>query len=93
MDDFHVEEGDFFEVLNTAVFVKTEMVPGAKVAKAHLRLTEGAKRELKQFRVLMEYRETIEIPGHSKRLSLRGTMDGLVDTIGSLLDDLEQAGC
>jgi hypothetical protein len=39
------------------------------------------------------YGEKIEIPGHAKRLGLLSLMDQIVNPIGELLDELEQAGC
>jgi hypothetical protein len=93
INDFVVAPQDFFRVVGTVVFL-TEMVEGATVAKAHLRLVQNVVGEhLKQFPCYVDYGEMIELPGYAKQLYLLGVMDDIVDTVGHLLHELEQAGC
>ncbi|MDC8970840.1 hypothetical protein [Mycobacterium marinum] len=92
VDDVHMES-DFFKVVSTVLFLE-EMVPGAVVAKAHLRLTEPIHgQQLKNFGGWVEYREKIKIPGCKDLWPLLGVADALVKFVGTLIDDLEQAGC
>jgi hypothetical protein len=93
VDDFEVAPQDFFKVVWRTVFI-TEMVPGARVARAHLQLvTEVHGQQWKQFPCCVEYGETIKAPDVDERLSLLGTMQVIIQVVGKLLDDLEQAGC
>lgn len=93
VDDFQVAPQDLFNVVSRTVFI-TEMVAGARVAKAHLQLVKNVQgQQLMQFPCYVEYGETITIPGGTQRLPLQGAMDVMVRVVGELLDELEQAGC
>jgi len=93
INDFVVVPQDFFKVVGTTVYI-TEMVEGAIVARAHLRLVQNVVGEhLKQFPCYVDYGEMIRIPDHDKPLYLLGVMDDIVDAVSQLLDELEQAGC
>jgi hypothetical protein len=93
VDDFQVAPQDFFKVVSRTVFI-TEMVPGARVAKAHLQLVKNIEgQQWKQFPCYVEFGESIQIPGDDVRWNLLGEMRTIVRVVGQLLDELEQAGC
>jgi hypothetical protein len=93
VDDFEVAPQDLFKVVSRTVFI-TEMVPGARVAKAHLQLAKKVEgQQLMQFPCCVAYGETIKIPGRTDRLPLLGAINGIVQVVAQLLDELEQAAC
>jgi hypothetical protein len=93
VDDFVVPPQDLFEVVSTTVHI-TEMLPGAIVARARLRLVQDVQGErLVQCPCYVDYGEKIEVPGSTQRLGLLSVMDQIVKPIGGLFDELEQAGC
>lgn len=94
VDDFEVAPQDVFEVVTSTVFKSEMMVPGARVAKAHLRLVK--KLEDQQWLDIpshVEYGETITLPDSTDKLPLLPVMRRIVQVVGGLLDELEQAGC
>ena len=59
-----------------------------------LRLVQDMQGErLVQIPCYVDYGEKIEVPGHTKRFGLLTVMDQIVNPIGRLLDELEQARC
>ena len=93
IDDFVVPPQDLYEVVSTTVYI-TEMVPGAVVARARLRLVQNVQGERRvQIPCFVDYGEKIEVPGYTKRLGLLTVMDQIVNPIGGLLDELERSGC
>ena len=93
LDDFRMPDHDIFEVVSTTVHI-TEMVPGAAVARAHLRLIQDVVGEhMLEVVSDVEYGETIEIPTYSKRMDLRVVMGGIVKAVAHAIDELEAAGC
>jgi len=93
VDDFQVAPQDFFRVVWRTVFLE-EMVTGTRVARAHLQLVEAIEgHQWKEFHCWVDYGETIKVPDVNERFSLLGKMKTLVQFVGQLLNDLEQAGC
>jgi hypothetical protein len=93
VDSFVVAPQDFFEIVHTTVF-KTEMTPGARVAKSHLKLVKQLHgSQWKHFPCHVEYGETIRLPGLDDRESLLTTMQVLVGFVEQVLDELQCAGC
>jgi hypothetical protein len=70
------------------------MVPGAVVARAHLRLVQNVHGDQwKQFAYNVVHGETIEIPGIEGPAGLLQAVECVTARIGPHLDALEAAGC
>ena len=93
IDDFVVPPHDLYKVVSATVNI-TEMVPGAVVARAHLRLVQAVQGEhWMQFPFYVDYGENIEVPGCDRPVGLLDTMVRIFATVDQCLDALEQAGC
>lgn len=94
MDVFEVAPDDLYEVASPTQVHKREMVPGAVVARAHLRLVKEVHGDhLMQFPCNLVYGETIDIPGIEGPAGLLRAIECITAMIGPYLDALEAAGC
>ncbi len=94
MDAFEVALNDLYEVASPTQVYKREMVLGAVVARAHLRLVKKVHGDhLMQFPCNLVYGETIDIPGIEGPAGLLRAIECVTAMIGPLLDALEAAGC
>ncbi|MGB7872198.1 MAG: hypothetical protein WBM01_28695 [Mycobacterium sp.] len=94
MDAFEVALDDLYEVASPTQVYKREMVPGAVVARAHLRLVKKVHGDhLMQFPCNLVYGETIDIPGIEGPAGLLRAIECVTAMIGPYLDALEAAGC
>lgn len=88
----NVPERDLYTVVSTTVH-QVPMTVGAVVAEARLRLAQSVHGwRWEQVPAEVEYEELIDVPG-SGPLNLLTAMQGIVDPINGLLDELEAAGC
>lgn len=94
MDAFEVALGDLYAVASPTLVYKREMVPGAVVARAHLRLVKKVHGDhLMQFPCNLVYGETIDIPGIEGPAGRRGAIECVTAMIGPYLDALEAGAC
>jgi hypothetical protein len=92
MSAFEVGKHDLYEVVSTRV--DTVVMKPAVVAEAQLRLVQNIQGELwVQLPCEVEYGEYIEVPDCAQPVGLLAVMDQIVKPTGSLIDELEQAGC
>jgi hypothetical protein len=94
-DEVTISPGDWFEeVTPPTVYKNVEMVPGATIARAHLRLTKGMQGDQwHQIPCNVVFGETIEIPGIDQPAGLLQAVECVTAKIGEHLDHLEAAGC
>jgi hypothetical protein len=91
--EFTVQPQPFFEVLDDVELQDGPLAVGDVACVAHCRLTGPMKGRLIQLATEVAYSESISLPGSDDPLDLISLLKHVLGPLGSMLDELEEAGC